>query len=295
MPLFNKNTYTNDGGSSNSAKSNANKLNDRSYLQPVKNAINYVATALTSPQKSKAYQIYEDQKINGSAFQQLGNKISNAFNTSMSNGSLSGAVSSPSSAVSEASGSSNHSVSSGLSDSSDYDYLTMLKAISDQNNQFNLDQTKMVNEYNAKQAQLNRDWQERMSNTAHQREVKDLIAAGLNPVLSAGGQGAITGSGAVASGQKAVADNIYGNGLINFMNSSIQAASAENVARIYSESNERVAAMKKSGSSVGIGSSARDNYYNNQNTRNNISTSYITIAKLSHNSAGVNFSSVKEP
>lgn len=62
------------------------------------------------------------------------------------------------------------------------------------------EQAQITRDFNANEAAKNRNWQAIMSNTAHQREVRDLIAAGLNPVLSAGGgNGATVGSGSAAS------------------------------------------------------------------------------------------------
>lgn len=70
-------------------------------------------------------------------------------------------------------------------------------------NEFSQNSANAAMKFSAKQAQLNRDFEERMSNTSYQRAVKDLEAAGLNPLLAYLNGGASTPSGSAASGTSA--------------------------------------------------------------------------------------------
>lgn len=66
-------------------------------------------------------------------------------------------------------------------------------------NQIQRDLWQAQADYNAKQAEIDREFQREMSNTAYQRAVADLKRAGLNPILAALNMGASTPAGAMAS------------------------------------------------------------------------------------------------
>ena len=138
------------------------------------------------------------------------------------------------------------------------DQIAGLKGVAQSNSAFNAEQAKLQRdwtesmtakqmEFNSKEAAKNRNWQEMMSNTAHQREVKDLMAAGLNPVLSAmNGNGASVGSGATASstvgsGSKADADTSTSGAIANLLGSILAAQTQIEASNINARTQEAVA------------------------------------------------------